>query len=88
MISGESLGSLVDFFNFCIDFFVDSVPRSSLTTVDPKYCNKINPLFIFKIYRPRNSSKIKWRITAAIFNLFAVIYKLTINKQNTLTLAT
>jgi len=24
-------------FNFCIDFLVDSVPRNSLTIVDPKY---------------------------------------------------
>lgn len=25
-------------FNFCIDFLVDSVPRNSFTTVEPRYC--------------------------------------------------
>lgn len=36
-MSGETLGSRHVFFSFCIDFFVDSVPRNSFTTVEPKY---------------------------------------------------
>lgn len=37
IISGKALGSFVDFFNFCIDFCVDSLPLNSLTIVEPKY---------------------------------------------------
>ena len=36
-MSGVILGSRKVFFSFCIDFFVDSVPRNSLTTVEPRY---------------------------------------------------
>lgn len=38
MMSGVAVSSLLVFFSFWIDFFVDSVPRSSFTTVEPKYC--------------------------------------------------
>lgn len=36
-MSGMTLGSRQVFFSFCIDFFVDSVPRNSFTTVEPRY---------------------------------------------------
>lgn len=36
-MSGVIRGSRKVFFSFCIDFFVDSVPRNSLTTVEPRY---------------------------------------------------
>ena len=38
VMSGVTLGSRHVFFSFCIDFFVDSVPRNSFTTVEPRYC--------------------------------------------------
>lgn len=33
-------------FSFCIDFFVDSVPRSSFTTVEPRYCRDLDKIYI------------------------------------------
>jgi len=37
VMSGVIRGSRKVFLSFCIDFFVDSVPRNSLTTVEPRY---------------------------------------------------
>jgi hypothetical protein len=43
-MSGVALASLMDddFFSFWMDFLVDSVPLSSLTTVEPRYCDDQN----------------------------------------------
>ena len=43
-MSGVDLASLMDddFFSFWMDFLVDSVPLSSFTTVEPRYCDGQN----------------------------------------------
>ena len=49
MMSGVPLASLVedDFFSFWMDFFVDSVPLSSFTTVEPRYYHNQNNITQF-----------------------------------------
>jgi hypothetical protein len=59
-MSGVDFASLMDedFFSFWMDFLVDSVPLSSFTTVEPRYCDGQNNIthFIYEQFKQQTAA--------------------------------